>query len=141
MNPKTKNIIYIIVTVAIGALFCLLKIKSIGWITILFVIPILLFFALYIAHNVIFIKKTNKTAINYLLFWIASVFFLLSALTFADVTDLSESYIIKSIPWQTSMYLCSISVGICIFLMVFHIVYMLKAKQNKRKTRLPKTHR
>lgn len=121
MKAKHKAL-YISLTIIFSILFCILKLFSFGWGTLIF-IPVLAFYlACYIGCGSSFANSNFKTKDGYLLFWLASLSFIATALTFSDAADGPKVFtILNFIPVSTLQVLCIISTIINIFLEIMLI--------------------
>lgn len=106
-------------TILFSILFCIFKLFSFGWLTIMALIPIITYLNFYIIYGNTFAKTKNKTKSDYVFFGLISFFFLSSGLFFSDSGDYGPpSQLIKSIPSYISLSLSLFSACITIILLI-----------------------
>lgn len=122
-KPKSRNqTLYIILTIVIVAVFCVLKMFAFGWYTIMLFLPMVAYLVFYINYGNMIAKKPVKAIDDYLYFWLVSVFLLLFALFFVDAGDHGPTVkILKFIPDNISIILSLTSAFFSVFFMVIFV--------------------
>jgi|GEM_PF-1881157 len=122
-KPKSRNqTLYIILTIAIVAVFCVLKMFTFGWNTMMLFLPMVAYLVFYINYGNMIAKKPVKTTDDYLHFWLVGVFLLLFALFFVDAGDHGPKIkILEFVPDNISMILSLTSVFFSVFFMVISV--------------------
>lgn len=132
---KRESARIISITLTVAVLFFVLKMFSLGWMTIIFFGVFIVYFIGYIVSGLSFAKKPNKTKTDYLLFYALCFFFLLSGLTFCDYMDNGpSSYILKFLPYNVSSTISGISLATAFFLF-FVPVFKRRHEKNRLEER------
>ena len=119
-NKKLARNFYYTITMLFGILFVLFKILTIGWYSAIAFIPLLLYLLFYISFGFKFADLPEKSKSDYIFFWLASLFLLLSGLLFVDFGDYGPPHqIITFIPYSLSFKLSIVTACITILLIVF----------------------
>ena len=122
-NKKEEKVVYIIIAVVFGILFCIFKLFSFGWLSLMNFFPLVLYLIFYIIYGVKFAILKNKIKNDFWFFWLISFFFLLSGLLFVDFGDYGPpSQIVKFILYNVSQGISTLSIVTTITLMIISII-------------------
>ena len=129
---KSKNGLFIFLTIIFGFAFCIMKLFSFGWISSIFFIAIVGYLILFNVSNILNAKIIIKSKYDYLRYMLL-IFF--SGLTFCDIGDTGPTLkILKFISDKISMYICQFSVVITVLLCITSIVIYIKKKKQSNIT-------
>lgn len=130
VNLQTKKDLYTFLTDLFIVTFCVIKFFNMGWRSIIFGLPIILYIILFSYANKANAKIKNKSIIDHFRFWLLSLFFLLSALTFVDYRDTDRDYKILNISSDILYEICNLSVRIVIMISILSIIKGAKQKKS-----------
>lgn len=119
--------LYIILTIVFAMIFIALKSITLGIITAFGAPFVILFFVFYIVTGFRFAGLPKKTAVDYVLYYLTTFFFLFTALTFTDSYDVGPRMrVVNLFPDSYGILqekLCYISIALTVVLYVVFAIY------------------
>ena len=115
--------LYIILTIVFAMIFIALKSITFGIITAFGAPLVISFFVFYIVTGFRFAGLLKKTAVDYVLYYLTTFFFLFAALTFTDSYDVGPPMRVINLFPELQQTLCFVSVALTVVLYVVFAIY------------------
>ena len=136
MNKAEKHF-YLTATIIFTLAYAVLKLFTGGLATIIFGLGFIALGVIYYTYGNKFAHKANKEVVDYVLYWLISIFLVLFALFFIDGGDVSmdiwHAQIIRAIPYKASALISAVCGGVLLILLItagiIAIVRKIKAKK------------
>ena len=122
-NNTVITVILIILTFIFGFIYCYLKMHNFGWITLLFSPVLAAYIILYNAGCICSSVIKNRNILDHLRYFLLTIFFLGSGLTFVDYGDAEPtSKILTTVPDNILQNICIATMIITTILSIVSIV-------------------
>ena len=134
---KSERSFYFVATALFALAYFIFKFFTMGWLTIIFGLGFIALGVVYCVYGTKFARKVNKAAVDYVLYWLISVFLVLFALFFIDFGDVSvdvwHAQIIKIIPHTASTIISAVCGCITLALMIAAGIIAIARKVKAKK--------